>query len=58
MCRNVTQSDNSTPFLARHVGHLSGLGPTVPALTENRYVPAYPRSSDLDEEGSEGIEAD
>ncbi|KAI9633252.1 putative acetyl-coenzyme A acyltransferase 2 [Dioszegia hungarica] len=32
----VTQSDNSTPFLARHVGHLSGLGPTVPALTENR----------------------
>ncbi|KAK8844783.1 hypothetical protein IAR55_006633 [Kwoniella newhampshirensis] len=33
---NVAQSDNSTPYLARHVGHLSGLGPTVPALTLNR----------------------
>ncbi|KAK6904677.1 hypothetical protein I203_105493 [Kwoniella mangroviensis CBS 8507] len=33
---NVSQSDNSTPYLARHVGHLSGLGPTVPALTLNR----------------------
>ncbi|WVQ82797.1 hypothetical protein IAT38_004929 [Cryptococcus sp. DSM 104549] len=33
---NVTQTDNSTPYLARHVGHLSGLGPTVPALTLNR----------------------
>ncbi|ODN73722.1 hypothetical protein L202_07262 [Cryptococcus amylolentus CBS 6039] len=33
---NVTQTDNSTPYLARHVGHLSGLGPTVPALTVNR----------------------
>ncbi|WOO85119.1 3-ketoacyl-CoA thiolase, mitochondrial [Vanrija pseudolonga] len=32
----VTQSDNSTPYLARHVGHLAGLGPTVPALTVNR----------------------
>ncbi|RSH95226.1 hypothetical protein EHS25_000312 [Saitozyma podzolica] len=33
---NVSQTDNSTPYLARHVGHLSGLGPTVPALTINR----------------------
>ncbi|WRT63170.1 uncharacterized protein IL334_000073 [Kwoniella shivajii] len=33
---NVSQSDNSTPYLARHVGHLSGLKPTVPALTLNR----------------------
>lgn len=33
---NVTQSDNSTPFLARHVGHLAGLKATVPALTLNR----------------------
>ncbi|WVQ72217.1 hypothetical protein IAR50_001764 [Cryptococcus sp. DSM 104548] len=33
---NVMQTDNSTPYLARHVGHLSGLGPTVPALTVNR----------------------
>ncbi|WVQ94145.1 hypothetical protein IAU59_001223 [Kwoniella sp. CBS 9459] len=33
---NVTQSDNSTAYLSRHVGHLSGLGPTVPALTINR----------------------
>ncbi|ODO00392.1 hypothetical protein I350_07030 [Cryptococcus amylolentus CBS 6273] len=36
---NVTQTDNSTPYLARHVGHLSGLGPTVPALTVNRQAP-------------------
>ncbi|KAK1921183.1 acetyl-coenzyme A acyltransferase 2 [Papiliotrema laurentii] len=33
---NVAQSDNSTPYLARHVGHLSGLKATVPALTINR----------------------
>ncbi|ORY23258.1 acetyl-coenzyme A acyltransferase 2 [Naematelia encephala] len=33
---NVAQSDNSTPYLARHVGHLSGLKKTVPALTMNR----------------------
>ncbi|RXK38438.1 acetyl-CoA acyltransferase 2 [Tremella mesenterica] len=33
---NVTQTDNSTPYLARHVGHLSGLPSTVPALTLNR----------------------
>lgn len=38
MYSNVCQSDNSTPFLARHVGHLAGLKPTVPALTFNRYV--------------------
>ncbi|WVR03077.1 hypothetical protein IAU60_000066 [Kwoniella sp. DSM 27419] len=33
---NVAQSDNSTPYLSRHVGHLSGLKPQVPALTINR----------------------
>ncbi|WWC90219.1 uncharacterized protein L201_005152 [Kwoniella dendrophila CBS 6074] len=33
---NVAQSDNSTPYLARHVGHLSGLKATTPALTLNR----------------------
>ncbi|KIR35560.1 acetyl-CoA acyltransferase 2 [Cryptococcus deuterogattii 99/473] len=33
---NVTQTDNSTPYLARHVGHLSGLDSIVPALTINR----------------------
>ncbi|KAL7418091.1 putative acetyl-coenzyme A acyltransferase 2 [Mrakia frigida] len=32
----VVQSDNSTPYLARHVGHLSGLPVTTPALTLNR----------------------
>lgn len=36
--RNVLQSDNSTPYLARHVGHLSGVKKTVPALTVNRLV--------------------
>lgn len=35
-CSNVTQSDNSVAFLARHVGHLSGLKKTVPALGVNR----------------------
>ncbi len=34
--RNVAQTDNSTPYLSRHVGHLSGLDATVPALTVNR----------------------
>lgn len=33
----MTQTDNSTPYLARHVGHLSGLDSTVPALTVNRW---------------------
>ncbi|WVO15105.1 hypothetical protein L204_102749 [Cryptococcus depauperatus] len=33
---NVMQTNNSSPYLARHVGHLSGLGPGVPALTVNR----------------------
>lgn len=32
----VTQTDNSTPYLARHVGERIGLDHTVPALTVNR----------------------
>jgi acetyl-CoA acyltransferase 2 len=32
----VTQTDNSTPYLARHVGLRSGLKDEVPALTVNR----------------------
>ncbi|KAK4051894.1 hypothetical protein OIV83_002599 [Microbotryomycetes sp. JL201] len=32
----VVQSDPSGPYLARHVGHLSGLPVDVPALTVNR----------------------
>ncbi|QRV94659.1 acetyl-CoA C-acetyltransferase [Ceratobasidium sp. AG-Ba] len=33
---SVQQTDNSGAYLARHVGHLSGLPVTVPALTVNR----------------------
>ena len=32
----VTQSDSTTPYLSRHVGHHAGLPITVPALTVNR----------------------
>lgn len=32
----VTQSDSTTPYLSRHVGHHAGLPITVPALTINR----------------------
>ncbi|WFC94857.1 acetyl-CoA C-acyltransferase [Malassezia brasiliensis] len=32
----VTQSDSTTPYLSRHVGHYAGLPITVPALTVNR----------------------
>ena len=33
---NVTQTDNTAPYLARHVGHRAGLPVTVPALSINR----------------------
>lgn len=33
---SVSQTDNSGAYVARHVGHLSGLPVTVPALTVNR----------------------
>ncbi|KAG8793190.1 hypothetical protein FRC12_003561 [Ceratobasidium sp. 428] len=33
---SVQQTDNSGAYLARHVGHLSGIPVTVPALTVNR----------------------
>ncbi|KAG8684249.1 hypothetical protein FRC08_013792, partial [Ceratobasidium sp. 394] len=33
---SVQQTDNSGAYLARHVGHLSGLPVTVPGLTVNR----------------------
>ncbi|CAE6485216.1 unnamed protein product [Rhizoctonia solani] len=33
---SVSQTDNSGAYVARHVGHYSGLPVTVPALTVNR----------------------
>jgi acetyl-CoA acyltransferase 2 len=33
---NVHSSDNSVPYLARHIGHYAGLPVTTPALTVNR----------------------
>lgn len=35
---NVTASDITAPYFARHVGHLSGCGVSTPALTINRCV--------------------
>ncbi|KDN45287.1 thiolase [Tilletiaria anomala UBC 951] len=32
----VCQSDNTGPYVARHIGHLAGLPVTTPALTVNR----------------------
>ncbi|KAF8750538.1 thiolase family [Rhizoctonia solani] len=34
---SVSQTDNSGAYVARHVGHYSGLPVTVPALTVNRF---------------------
>lgn len=36
--RNVCHTDGSGAYLARHVGHFSGVPVTVPALTVNRCV--------------------